>query len=523
MGEKRDLVNRNVAVAAESYAEELLRREPQIQLQRHATMHEAMQSVLDENSQFFVAEATSTLRRIDDEGITGLRYAGALQEYPFRLSIAVNPRVEGLLALIDASLATITPDEESIIRRRWVGAALDGGIKLGQLVRWTLGLGLLIGLGFLAIYRWNRKLKRDVDRRTRLYVALTGCNSAVARCKDENELFSEVCRIAVELGGIKMAWVGLIDPTTQLLQPIACFGKDADLYLQNLQVSVDANSPMGRGLTGTAVQENRPVWCQDLDADPRSDPWRQHRAGFGWRAACVLPLHRKGVTVAVLTLTAGKDGVFDSAARELITDMAANIDQGLDNFVRAAALRDLTQQLQTIADHAPVALAQVDRDLRYRFVNENFSKMHGLRPADIVGKPVAELLGDTAYDQLRHHIDAVMAGQSVEFERDAPPLPLKIKPAVVHVCLAPERDADGRVIGYLTAIIDITARKEAEDQLRKLSQAVEQASDSIMITDTNAVIEYVNDALLENTGYCRDELIGKTPKVLQSGHTPSDT
>jgi PAS domain S-box-containing protein len=67
---------------------------------------------------------------------------------------------------------------------------------------------------------------------------------------------------------------------------------------------------------------------------------------------------------------------------------------------------------------------------------------------------------------------------------------------------------------------DITARKAAEESLRKLSLAVEQSPNSIVITDLNANIEYVNEAFIKITGYCRDEVIGQNPRLLHSGKTP---
>ncbi len=70
--------------------------------------------------------------------------------------------------------------------------------------------------------------------------------------------------------------------------------------------------------------------------------------------------------------------------------------------------------------------------------------------------------------------------------------------------------------------IDITRRKVAEEQLRKLSQAVEQSPESILITGLDARIEYVNAAFLNTTGYRLEEVIGQTPRILQSGKTPPE-
>ncbi|MHB1429389.1 MAG: PAS domain S-box protein [Rhodocyclaceae bacterium] len=71
-----------------------------------------------------------------------------------------------------------------------------------------------------------------------------------------------------------------------------------------------------------------------------------------------------------------------------------------------------------------------------------------------------------------------------------------------------------------------TARQRAEESaasLRKLSMAVDQSPESIVITDVDARIEYVNEALLSQTGFSREELVGQNPRILQSGRTPRET
>ncbi|MDD1621206.1 MAG: PAS domain S-box protein [Methylococcaceae bacterium] len=72
-------------------------------------------------------------------------------------------------------------------------------------------------------------------------------------------------------------------------------------------------------------------------------------------------------------------------------------------------------------------------------------------------------------------------------------------------------------------IRDITERKQTEDQLRKLAQVVEQSPESIVITNRDAKIEYVNEVFLRNSGYSREEVMGQNPRILNSGKTPPET
>lgn len=77
-----------------------------------------------------------------------------------------------------------------------------------------------------------------------------------------------------------------------------------------------------------------------------------------------------------------------------------------------------------------------------------------------------------------------------------------------------------KLLGY---ILDITERKHTEEKLRKLSRAVEQSANMIIITDLTGTIEFVNPAFSTYTGYPYEEAVGRTPRLLKSGQTPPET
>ncbi|MDD5330711.1 MAG: EAL domain-containing protein [Sulfuricella sp.] len=82
---------------------------------------------------------------------------------------------------------------------------------------------------------------------------------------------------------------------------------------------------------------------------------------------------------------------------------------------------------------------------------------------------------------------------------------------------APYTDPDGNFAGYLGACYDITARKHAENQMHLLSSTIEQAGDSVMIANSQSVIEYVNPAFVALSGYSEEEAIGRKSGLLSSG------
>jgi len=90
-------------------------------------------------------------------------------------------------------------------------------------------------------------------------------------------------------------------------------------------------------------------------------------------------------------------------------------------------------------------------------------------------------------------------------------------PIVVTVSTSPLRRPDGTIYGIMSILMDVTEQKAAEESRARLTMAVEQAGESIVVTDTRGVIQYVNPAFERITGYDRMEVIGQTPRILKSG------
>jgi PAS domain S-box-containing protein len=83
-------------------------------------------------------------------------------------------------------------------------------------------------------------------------------------------------------------------------------------------------------------------------------------------------------------------------------------------------------------------------------------------------------------------------------------------------------EKNGKYVGAMVLVTDITERKKAEAEIRKLSSAVEQSAGIIIITDNNGKIEYINPKFTEVTGFTRDEVDGKNPNILKGGKTPPE-
>jgi len=194
----------------------------------------------------------------------------------------------------------------------------------------------------------RKAAEATIERQTKLYSALSHCNKAIVYCANEDELFQKICRIAVQFGGMKMAWIGIVDPATHLVRPTASFGDDAG-FIRELKVSIDTDSPIGNGPIGISVRNSQPYWCEDFQNDPITTPWHEFAARAGVGASASLPLHSNGVVVGIFSLYSGDANSFDEPARDLLEEMASDVCFALDNFTREAQRR-LAEELLWAAE-----------------------------------------------------------------------------------------------------------------------------------------------------------------------------
>ncbi|MHB8920758.1 MAG: GAF domain-containing protein, partial [Halothiobacillus sp.] len=174
-----------------------------------------------------------------------------------------------------------------------------------------------------------------INRMTQLYAALSQCNQAIVRCTNREELFAQICLDAVRFGGMKMAWIGEVEPETGQVRVVSAYGAGIE-YLEGIDISLDPNKPSGQGPTGIALRTDTAYWCQDFIHDPRVAAWRERGAQVGWKSSAALPLHQDEQVVGVFSLYSDERNAFDEPTQQLLTEMAMDISFALHNFAREA-------------------------------------------------------------------------------------------------------------------------------------------------------------------------------------------
>ena len=177
----------------------------------------------------------------------------------------------------------------------------------------------------------------ELQRTNRIMRMTSECNQILVRAKDERELMREICRVIVEIGGYRMAWVGYAEDDDQkTVRPVAFWGFDEG-YLNDARISW-ADTERGRGPTGRCIRTSNICIGRSFLKDPELAPWREEALKRGYQSSIALPLISNGKAFGAITIYAQDPHTFDQG-QELLREMADDLAFGI-SFIRTQADRN---------------------------------------------------------------------------------------------------------------------------------------------------------------------------------------
>jgi len=183
----------------------------------------------------------------------------------------------------------------------------------------------------------RKRAEEKLGRLNRTLRTAYECNQALVRATDENELLRSICRILVEVGGLRMAWVGYREFNQEkTVRPVARAGYE-DGYLEAVNITW-ADTERGRGPMGIAIRTSTTSWNSDILTDPSMAPWRAEAVKRGYASSIALPLMSQGQAFGAIALYAEDCDAFSGGTIEQYTDLANNLAYGV------AALRTLEER-----------------------------------------------------------------------------------------------------------------------------------------------------------------------------------
>ncbi|WP_303900895.1 PAS domain S-box protein [Thiohalomonas denitrificans] len=231
---------------------------------------------------------------------------------------------------------------------------------------------------------------------TNLYAALSETNQAIVREREQEFLLADICRIAVEHGGFRIAWIGMRED--EQLRTAASYGDAAPRSDLVLPLEVEA-----RGIPRlilNAMREDALQFSNDFGTEPAAVDGQLMAAGLHSGAA--LPLHQDGRPIGVLAVGAGETGFFDSELLELLNEMAADISFAFDNIQleanrrqAEASLRESEHRYRQLFNNmnSGVALFRYrpeSDEFIFSDVNKALERIEGIDRVNIIDRSLAE-------------------------------------------------------------------------------------------------------------------------------------
>jgi len=337
----------------------------------------------------------------------------------------------------------------------------------------------LIILGhMLVLYHRAGEEQRRLNRALR---TLSECNQAVVRTRDEAQLRNEVCRILVGEGGYRFAWVGYAEhDEAKTVRPVARAGhEDGYLALANIEWG---DTERGRGPTGTAIRTGQPYVAHNVKTDPLFAPWVTEATRRGYASSIALPLVLDGQPLGALMLYSQTVDSFDDPEVRLLAELSHDLAYGIQALRTRAereraeeALRQSEERLDFALEMSHVGAWELDllKGTAHRtLIHDRIFGYETLLPQWTYEMFLEHVLPEDRPDVDRMFREATAAQTVWSFECRIRRPDGEVR--WIWAAGGHERNSEGKPARMSGIVQDITARKRAEEEIRKLNDELEQ-------------------------------------------------
>jgi two-component sensor histidine kinase/DNA-binding response OmpR family regulator len=218
----------------------------------------------------------------------------------------------------------------------------------------------------------RKKVEAEVERLNRLYLITSQINQMVVHTRDIERLLSEICRITVDTGNFRMAWIGLIDKKKNYVMPKAWAGAE-DGYLSLIKKITLKDEPEGRGPTGTAIREGRFFYCNDIENDPCMAPWREEALKRGYRSSVALPIVIRGKQAGAFSIYSAEPFFFNKTELQMLQEIVSDVSYAIEMLEAEKQREKAENDLRLMISHREILM----KELQHR-VKNNLNVISGL-------------------------------------------------------------------------------------------------------------------------------------------------
>jgi PAS domain S-box-containing protein len=414
----------------------------------------------------------------------------------------------------------------------------------GRVIRDATGKAVRM-VGGMTDLTSSKAAQMELDRSHRALRMLSSCNEMLIRAGDEANLLAEACRIAVDIGGYRMAWAGYaLDDDAKTIAPQAHAGEESG-YLSEVRISWAEDDLSGCGPEGRAIRSGETVVFEDIVENPSFIYWLSAARKRSYRSVICLPLRDEMRVFGVLCLYGAETHSAGTDEMKLLHQMANDLAFGIAN-IRS---REERQRIQEVVIKVAQAVSSGTGEEFFELLTQNMVSALGAY-GGLVGR----------YHPAENSIETlsfVMAGkleENVSYSLEGTPCEQVTRG---HICVFEESvqelfpedyffqefgieayagiplfHQDGSVVGIMVVLFErplkqislvrstlqIFAtragaeldRQQADARIREQASLLDKAQDAIIVRDLNHAITFWNKSAERLYGWTSEEVLGRS-------------
>uniref|UniRef100_Q01WP9 histidine kinase n=1 Tax=Solibacter usitatus (strain Ellin6076) TaxID=234267 RepID=Q01WP9_SOLUE len=360
-----------------------------------------------------------------------------------------------------AEFRIVLPDGST----RWVAAR-------GRAVRDSSGAA--VGLaGVDRDITEQRRAERRIRQLNRVYSVLSDINETIVRESNRQRMLSEACRIAVESGEFRLAWIGLRSEPGGRIEVAAHAGATEDTVELLHLMSEEEPGHDECAFTAYAMETGRHGVCNDLARDERAAPWREMALQRGYRGMASLPLKSGGAVIGIFNLYAGEPDFFDADELRLLDELALDISFALEIYDRETkrgwaeqVLRESEERFRQLAENIQEVF-WMTADQKILYVSPAYERIWGRPRSALYEDPRSwiEAVHPDDRGQILQAAKVIQKGGNYDetYRIQRPDGTVRW----IHDHAFPVRDERGEIVRIVGTAEDITERRQLEEQYRQ--------------------------------------------------------
>ncbi len=365
--------------------------------------------------------------------------------------------------------------------------------------------------GFIRDITEHKTSEERIKRLYRLYTTLSQINQSVVRIKDQDELFKNICKVCVEFGKFKMAWIGLIDPRTGELKPVAHHGHE-DNYLKKISINIHDKKSIHKTTT-SALRKGEVIINEDIKKDIIS---QMHKEALkrGYRSLASIPIKLKDEVIGNLNIYASEPDFFNKDEINMAEEIGTDISYAITSIESEKELKSIHKALaesersyRELVDYSMVAIYKTNIRGEILFANDAMARIFRFdNISELTKKNSSELYKDPA-DREKIIEKLKKEGSFSQYEVEM----RSSTGETVHIILSANL-VNENISGMM---MDITERKHAEKTLKESEERfkalINNSNDIIRILDEDGKIIFDSPSSQRILGYDDGFIIGKSP------------